>query len=203
MKKSFIKSAFVAIAATFVATASFAVEPPSVKALEKFAYSAYAPQGQKKIRMAFENGTGEAISVRIYDQSNRLVYSEKLKNIQQMRRDYVFADDLASGVYRVDLRAGEFTGSSTLGVGTAAYKKFSAYVSPKIMDGAIKVAYDGNSEGVYLSITDANGAVIYSEQTGNQSSFARRYDLSQLPKGKYRLLVLHGNESIEQTYEVK
>lgn len=203
MKKSFIKSAFIAIAATFVATASFAVEPPLVKALEKFAYSAYVPQGQKKIRMAFENGTGEAISVRIYDQRNRLVYSEKLKNIQQMRRDYVFADELAGGVYRVDLRAGEFTGSSTLGVGMVSGKKFSAYVSPKITDGLIKVAYEGNSEGVYLSITDQNGAVIYSERTGTQSNFTRCYNLSKLPKGKYKLLVLHGNESIEQTYEVK
>lgn len=203
MKKQFIKSAFIALAATFISSASFAAEPPSVKALEKFAYSAYAPQGQKKIRLAFENSTGEAISVRIYDQKNQLVYAEKLKNIDQIRRDYVFAEELAKGIYRVDLRAGEFTGSSTLGVGITSGKKFSAYVSPKITDGAIKVAYDGNSEGVYLSITDKNGAVIYSERTGTQSNFARRYDLSKLPKGKYTLQVFHGEENIEQTYEVQ
>lgn len=203
MKKQFIKSAFVALAATFISTTSFAAEPPSVKALDKFAYSAYVPQGQKKIRMAFENSTGEAISVRIYDQKNQLVYSEKLNNIDKMRRDYIFADELAKGVYRVDLRAGEFTGSSTLGVGMVSGKKFSAYVSPKITDGLIKVAYEGNNEGVYLSITDKNGAVIYSERTGNQSNFTRRYDLSKLPKGKYTLQVLHGEENIEQTYEVQ
>ncbi len=82
-------------------------------------------------------------------------------------------------------------------------QKFSAYVSPEITDGLIKAAYEGNNEGVYLSITNKNGAVIYSERTGIQSNFTRRYDLSKLPKGKCTLQVLHGEKNIEQTYEVK
>jgi hypothetical protein len=178
-------------------------EPSRVVALEKFAYGAYAIKDQMKLRLAFENQTGQAVSVKIYDANERLVYQDQLnRRVTALKRNYDLSE-LGKGHYRMDIQCGDFTATNPLSVGVRSVTgKFSAYLSAQLKNGKMQVAFQNAAADVYVTLVDANGAIHYSEHL-NEANFVRRYDLSRLRAGTYTMLVSDGNRTVEQTYVLK
>ncbi|MCU0451339.1 MAG: hypothetical protein MUC97_16115 [Bernardetiaceae bacterium] len=178
-------------------------EPSRVVALEKFAYGAYAIKDQLKLRLAFENQTGQAVSVKIYDENERLVYRDQLnRRVTALKRNYDLSE-LGKGQYRMDIQCGDFTASNPLSVGVRQLTgNYSAYLSAQLKNGKMQVAFQNAATDVYVTLVDDNGAIHYSEHL-NEANFARRYDLSRLRAGTYTMMVTCGNRTVEQTYVLK
>jgi hypothetical protein len=174
-----------------------------VVAAEKFAYSLYAITETNKFRLAFENEQGSTVSVKVYDQKGTLVFTDNIKNATALKRNYDLAE-LGRGVYMVEISNGDFKTSNRIAVGGAQLNPvaFNAYVSPSLAEGAFKVAYQGGSEGVYITVKDSEGVILYSERA-ESDNFARRYNLSGLKSGNYTVSVESGEKVVEQTYTIK
>lgn len=54
-------------------------------------------------------------------------------------------------------------------------------------------------KGVKISISDAQGSVLFSERLSGLHSFRRTYDVSELAAGQYRLVVDNGVERTEKS----
>lgn len=173
-----------------------------VVALDKFAYSLYAVSDKSKMRLAFENLSQEDVVVKIYNNDNALIHSERHRKTEGLKRDYIMSE-IGNGSYRMDIKCGDFVASRQVSIGmTANAGPFVAHVSHVVKDGKIQVAYQNGQEGVYIALTNQNGAVLYTERTEAQSNFARRYDLSRLQPGEYTMTVICGSKTIEQTYVI-
>jgi hypothetical protein len=177
-------------------------EESKVVALEKFAYSVYSIKDKTKFRLAFENQDAQQVVVRIFDNRNRLVHTDRLKRKTALKRDYNLSE-VGKGQYRMDIRCGEFTASNTLYVGMQPVAgKFDAYLSHSLKQGKMQIAFQNATEDVYVTLTDANGVIHYSEHLVDSPNFARRYDLSRLRPGEYTMSVTMGDKTMEQTYRL-
>jgi hypothetical protein len=178
-------------------------EGPRVVAADKFAYSLYAISQTSKFRLAFVNELGSQVSVKVYNQDGTLVYIDNIKNATELKRNYDLSS-LGRGVYTVEISNGEFKTAERVAVGGAKLNPvaFHAYVSPSLASGSFKVAYQGGAqEGVYITVQDANGVILYSEHS-ESDNFARRYNLSSLKPGSYTVNVSSGDKSLEQSYVI-
>jgi hypothetical protein len=178
-------------------------ESPRVVAADKFAYSLYAINQTNKFRLSFVNELGSRVSVKVYDQEGALVYVDNIKNATELKRNYDLGT-LGRGVYTVEISNGEFKTAERVAVGGAKLNQvaFNAYISPSLTDGAFKIAYQGGAaEGVYITVTDANGTILYSEHS-ESDNFARRYNLASLKPGSYSVSVASGEKSLEQTFMI-
>jgi flagellar hook assembly protein FlgD len=201
--KSLIAKLFApALLVAALAAPAAAADGNGVEPKDKFAFSLYALNGTAKFRLAFENPAAGRVTVQVRDDRGRLVHTDHIGGQAQFKRDYDLAA-LGRGVYTVIINNGEFTTANRVAVGGAKLvaQPFSAYVSPGLMDGAAKVAFQGG-QGVRVTVTDQNGQVVYSEYNEDQQ-FARRYQLGGLPKGRYTLAVASTDTVLEQEYVVK
>jgi hypothetical protein len=178
-------------------------EAPRVVAADKFAYSLYAINQTNKFRLSFVNELGSRVSVKVYDQQGTLVYVDNIKNATELKRNYDLGT-LGRGVYTVEISNGEFKTAERVALGGAKLTPvaFNAYISPSLTDGAFKIAYQGGTEGVYITVNDSNGTILYSEHS-QSDNFARRYNLASLKPGSYSVNVLSGDKSMEQVFVIK
>lgn len=178
-------------------------ESPKVLAADKFAYSLYAIHQSNKFRLSFVNELGSRVSVKVFDQAGKLVYTDNIKNATELKRNYDLGQ-LGQGIYTVEISNGEFKTADRVAVGGAKLSAtaFNAYISPNLTEGAFKVAYQGGAEGVYITVKDSKGTILYSERN-ESDNFARRYNLSSLQSGSYTVNVESGDKSVEQTYVIK
>ncbi len=178
-------------------------EVGSVVAADKFAYSLYSINETTKFRLAFVNEQGSNVSVKVYSEAGKMVYVDNIKGHTELKRNYDLSE-LGRGIYTVEISNGEFVTSNRIAVGGAQLNAtpFSAYISPSLIDGAFKVAYQGGAEGVYVTVKDANDTLLYSERNENDN-FARKYNISSLKAGSYTVTVDNGSKTLEQTYVVK
>jgi Secretion system C-terminal sorting domain len=174
-----------------------------VVAAEKFAYSLYAINATNKFRLAFNNELGSPVSVKVYDQAGEMVYVDNIKGQTELRRNYDLSQ-LGRGIYTVEISNGEFKTSDRIAVGGAKLNPtpFNAYISPALIDGSFKVAYQGGDQGTYITVKDANGTLLYSERNESEN-FARKYNISTLKTGTYTVSVETNEKSVEQTFVVK
>jgi flagellar hook assembly protein FlgD len=204
-----IASKIFALALVLVASFQLAqakdIDPktPSVVAAEKFAYSLYAINETSKFRLAFVNEQGSNVNVKVYDQAGKLIFTDKIKGQTELKRNYDLGE-MGRGVYTVEISNGEFKTSDRVAVGGATLNPvaFNAYISPSLIDGAFKVAYEGGGEGVYITVKDANGTLLYSERNESEN-FARKYNISTLRPGSYTVNVESNDKSVEQAFVVK
>lgn len=175
-----------------------------IVAAEKFAYGMYAIKESMKIRLAFENSTGNKVTVRILDAKGTVVYREELRNMTEMKRNYDMSS-FGKGIYTMDITAGAFNVSNKVAVGGAQLTKaaFAAYISPEVKDGSVKVSFANAEEPVYIKIADRNGAVLYSEISESNQNYARRFNVSALQKGEYVLSISHGEKTLSQLYSIQ
>jgi uncharacterized protein GlcG (DUF336 family) len=178
-------------------------EANGVVAAEKFAYSLYAIKETSKFRLSFVNEQGSQVSVKVLDQAGKLVYTDNIKGATELKRNYDLSS-LGRGVYTVEISNGEFKTADRVAVGGAKLNPvaFNAYISSSLTDGSFKVAYQGGDEGVYLTVQDANGTLLYSERNESEN-FARKYNISTLKAGTYTVSVNSGDKTVEQTFIVK
>jgi hypothetical protein len=177
-------------------------EESRVVPLEKFAYSVYARKDQLKFRLAFENTAAERVTVRIFDRQNRLVHTDVMRNQTGLKRDYNL-EALGKGEYQMSIVCGEFSATNRLFVGTKPVEgKFGAYLSNQLKDGKMQLAFQNASDDVYITLTDAQGTIHYSEHLVGEVNFARRYDLSRLRPGEYTMSITTGDKTVEQAYKV-
>jgi hypothetical protein len=80
--------------------------------------------------------------------------------------------------------------------------KFGAYLSNQLKDGKMQLAFQNASDDVYITLTDAQGTIHYSEHLVGEVNFARRYDLSRLRPGEYTMSITTGDKTVEQAYKV-
>jgi hypothetical protein len=169
--------------------------------LEKFAYSVYALKDQLKFRLAFENTAAERVTVRIFDRQNRLVHTDVVRKQTGLKRDYNLSA-LGKGEYQMSILCGEFSATNRLFVGTQPVQgKFGAYLSHHLKNGKMQLAFQNAGDDVYITLTDAQGTIHYSEVV-NELNFARRYDLSRLRPGEYTMSITSGDKTVEQVYKV-
>jgi len=174
--------------------------PPKIKAESHFAYSIYAIQKSFKFRLAFENPDAERVNVAIYDQSGKKIFGENMSNTN-LKRDYNLSE-LGTGSYTIKLKVGEFESSRQIELGKKPEKiAFKSYISPKLNEKqGFQVAYENNGESVYVTITDQNGVILYSEQTEGDSYFSKRFNLSELKSGNYTVSLTCGDKTIERSF---
>lgn len=203
--KNFIAIFFAAVLAINTAFANDgANNGKGVVAAEKFAYSLYSINQTLKFRLAFDNEAATDVSVRILDSEGSVVFVERLKGISELKRNYDLAS-VGKGIYTVEINAGDFKASQKVAVGGAKLSAttFNAYVSPALASGMFRVAYEGGAEGVYITVKDQKGAILYSEHNTELDNFSRRYSIGNLPAGEYTVSVSSGSKTVEQTYMVK
>jgi len=71
-------------------------------------------------------------------------------------------------------------------------------------DGMILVKFDKKQgETVRVKILDSTGELLYNEKDKQNSKFAKRYNISALPSGKYTYVVANKVYSIRKVMEKK
>jgi Secretion system C-terminal sorting domain len=194
--------AFLATISLHLAQAEDIDPKPGVAAANKFAYSLYAISETTKFRLIFENEQGSAVKVDVYNSAGKLVFTDRVRGATELKRNYDLSN-LGVGVYTVEITNGEFKTAQRVAVGGAKLNPvaFNAYISHTLTEGSFKVAYEGGNEGVYITVRDANGILLYSEHSSTDN-FARKYNLSRLRPGSYTVNVENGDKSMEQTFVV-
>jgi hypothetical protein len=177
--------------------------PTGIAPTAKFAYSLYALSSSVKFRLAFENQAASPVKVKVFNQAGKLVYTDHIKGATELKRNYDLST-LGRGVYTVEISNGEFKTSDRVAVGGAKLNPvaFNAYISPSLTNSAFKLAYEGGSEGVYITVSDAQGTILYSEYS-QSDNFACRYNLASLKPGSYSVSVSSGDKSLEQVFVIK
>lgn len=198
-------TAFVLIMVLAGISSAFAADgdkkTPKVTAKEKIGYSLYAVQNTMIFRFAFENESDENVKVSVYDEAGREVRSDVYRN--ESGRIAYDLSAVGQGVYTVKIKAGDFVSERKLGLGVKeAAGNFAAYVSPGLKDGHAVLACENGKGGIYISLTDSEGAILYSEHTSN-TEIARKLDLNQLEAGTYNLQLTSGEKTVERIYVVK
>ncbi len=81
-----------------------------------------------------------------------------------------------------------------------------AKITVKALDGekkaVIRVASLPGEALAVLKVKDQNGRVLYTENIRKNQAYAKRYDFSKLPAGKYAVEIKNGKEVSEQSFSL-
>ena len=171
-----------------------------VKAENQVAVGIYSVENTLKFQFAYENKTGKNLTISIYNEAGERVQKNTFGNKEgKVRYDL---SDIGQGEYTVKIKAGDFRTERKIGIGVELPSEFNAYISSKLTNGKITLAYENAQSGAYISLTDNKGAILYSEHT-TLSAAARKLNLSALEAGTYNLQLTSGDKTVEKIYTVK
>ena len=176
-------------------------EEGKVLASDKFAYSLHSIKNSLKIHFTFDNESGQEVKINIFDQQGQAVKTDLLKSKNSMV-DYDL-EESGKGIYQIEVKAGEFKSTQTFAVGMEVEANPFYAVLEDLEDKNLNIKYENGVKGVYIRLVDANETIVYSEKTNDEANYSRRFDLSDLKKGKYLLQVFYEDQMVEKTYEIE
>jgi len=180
-------------------------EKVAITSTKKFAYNVFALKNSLKFKVAFKNASEDKITVRILDTKGTLIYKDILKDQEALNRNYDMRN-IGAGIYKVQIEMGDLKAENEIAVGVSDKsidKTFQAYVSPIIKENSVRLFYKNGHEGVSISFKDEDGNTIYEENTQDDDMYAKKYNISQLKKGIYTLMLTCGDRTIEKIYKVE
>ena len=127
------------------------------------------------------------VSIRIYDANHNLIHKDLVES-NAFYKSYGFSN-LKSGKYFVKVSNGDSDVIKSLSVNTIPDRELDVNLD-MISDSKYKLIVKGaDSNPIYLSITNDEGKVVYSDIFYYNKDFSRVYDLSNVKAKKFTFTV--------------
>lgn len=195
------KNYFIAVAGAFVL--SFFMMSP-LDASENLEVSAI--EASKKIRMELETPANAEIEVNIFNNFNRVLYSDRISAGTTFETEFDFST-LKEGTYRLVSELGNIRYNRVLEVndrGIEFKDSYYTYVPFFIQEGELmKVQFKNSLENsVRIQFEDSWGEIfeVYYQEPG--ISFGAMFSLQELPRGSYLIRLITGRDSFTQEFEM-
>ncbi len=174
-------------------TSAFADEDNIIATVE-------ALPNSNKFILKFDNEKQEKLNIKIYNTNLELVYSEALGKKAQIQRIYDM-NAIGEGTYTVIVEGETYNEKRTVVLKNALKNDFIATFSPKATNNKVFASVENNKGTVKLTLTDLEGNILY-EETINEESKARTFDLKDLTQGTYFLQVVGQDKTSYETYYI-
>jgi len=159
--------------------------------------------------------TDAKVYMRIVDENGRQLYSASLRNKESVARKFDFSK-MPAGKYnlyvqvkdnKVTQKINENFEISETGVVFGSGEAMSAVVNPlicKLEERTLKVFLEGNEKTtpITVSLNDAQGGLVY-RHTFKGADLVKKFDLSYLKSGAYRLTVEKGMTTYHEKVNLK
>ena len=195
---------FLVLVCVFSLLSNFAIAGGGIDPATKFAYNVHTVKGTEKIRLAFENTSESDVTIKIFDQNNKLVFSEVQKHKKSMSKNYDLSQ-LGKGTYRIELISGGYKAEEKLVVGAQEEQNypFSLVVAPYKTQNSFVVSYSNAANSVYVNVYNEKGEEVYQNALSGYHFYNQVYTLNDLPKGKYEVIVSGNGGEQKQIIDVK
>ena len=189
-----------------VATASFtsvqAKGGSGGSADAQFAYSVRAEKGTNKIVLSFDNLSKKKVSIKIYDESSRLVLKETQHDTQELRKRYDLSK-LGKGTYTVKIASGSDVFTEEIEVGKANELDFETVVAPDaLQNNKLRVGFANATSAVSVVITNSAGNEVYTESFSNVQTANYLFNMEKLRKGVYQVKITTNGKQFTEEYIV-
>jgi hypothetical protein len=161
---------------TVISTATFASLGPLGENSKFTVFS----KSDVKYELVYVSDVPSDVIVTIYDEENRNIVSNTVKEATKFRRTYDFAN-MAPGKYRVVVKNKEGIGNEEIAhlVKTAKLQTFTTRI-PDSKSVKVHVGDFNINAPVYIKIFDTNDRIVYKNAIENNQSFSQVFDLSKL-----------------------
>ncbi len=161
---------------TVISTATFA----SLGPLGENSKFTVLSKSDVKYELVYVSDVPGDVIVTIYDQEDRNIVSNTVKEATKFRRTYDFAN-MAPGNYRVVVKNKEGIGNEEIAhlVKKAKLQTFSTKI-PDAQAVKVHVGDFNNKVPVHIKIYDTNNRIVHKEAIENIQSFSKVFDLSKL-----------------------
>ncbi|WP_338792902.1 T9SS type A sorting domain-containing protein [Bernardetia sp. Wsw4-3y2] len=153
-----------------------------------------------KFILKFDNEKQEKLNIKIYNTNLELVYSEALGKKAQIQRIYDM-NAIGEGTYTVIVEGETYNEKRTVVLKNTLKNDFIATFSPKATNNKVFASVENNKGTVKLTLTDLEGNILY-EETINEESKARTFDLKDLTQGTYFLQIVGQDKTSYETYYI-
>jgi len=168
----------------------------------KIEYGIYPIVNTNKIRVAYQKSGSEKVAIKIYDAKKNLLFSDIQKNSTYLKRNYNL-DRIGEGTYFVKIISGDFEIDQKVIVGREQESKFSAYLSPDLINNKVRIAFQHAKEPVRISVLDKDGSKLYDKTLFDKQNFSSLFNLSSLKSGNYIIRIASEDKLTENSYVVK
>jgi hypothetical protein len=147
-------------------------------------------------KLFYKSETLTDVKVSIFDQNQKLVYSEKIRHTLGFTRPYSL-ENLDQGNFTVIID--DHTGATVQKISTLRAESSKLVNVLKLNNGEAKYLFTVGGKGdekMVLNIYDGQGALVHSEAKSINGDFAQVYNLSKV-RGTPSFEVLHQNGSLE------
>lgn len=196
IKSNIILSSLVLILASIISPAK-ASENLEVSAIDE----------AKKIRMELNTPAIEAINVRLYNNSNRVLYSDQIAAGATFEDEFDFSS-VRNGTYSLVSELGSLRYNRIFHVDEHAVEFKESYYTfiPqfKYEDDQLMVHFINNqSESLGVSIEDEYGRIFDAYYNAPGDTFSRIYALDDLEMGSYVIHLMSGQEMFSYEFTVE
>lgn len=175
-----------------------------ISADAKFAYSLRPIKGSDKFVLAFNNLTRNKVSIRIYDESDKLVFSEKQSETQELRKSYDLSN-LTNGTYTVKIASGEYQFTEEIEIGKYWDElDFDTVIVPDHeYKNKLRVGFANAKGEVSIEIEDEQGNTVHFETFKDAQNANQLFNMEFLLPGIYQVTVTCGEEKVTEAYIVE
>lgn len=197
MKKTRITNFAVVLMLSILPLMSFANGFPFVKLTNN---------NDKTITLRLGAIQDETIRITLKDNYGQMLYSEQVSDKNEFMKRFDL-HNLVSGYYKFEIE-----NSMNVKVMPIKVNRNDLIIVEEEVSVLHKPYIKMNENGVFdfnllnldvekttVLITDDKGNVVYKEYLGSKSEYKKRYDISQLNKGNYNVIVNKGNRSYEKS----
>ncbi|AFM05255.1 hypothetical protein Fleli_2905 [Bernardetia litoralis DSM 6794] len=153
-----------------------------------------------KFILKFENEKQEKLKVKIYNSDLKLVFSEAIGSEAQIQRLYDMTA-IGEGTYTVLIEGETYKEKRTVVIEGKLKNNFIATFSPKATNNKVFASIENNKGRVKLILTDLEDNILY-EETINEESTERTFNLKDLDRGTYFLQIVGQDKTDYETYYI-
>lgn len=151
-------------------------------------------EADETYRVIYHAAEEENVTVQITDQDQELVYTEKLRTSEFVKKyDLSY---LPKGAYQLEIKSDEYSYTEDILVGDVS--GFTFFVTPAIDRAVSVVGSHKDGKDVTLCILDQDDQLVYRESINDTKQVHKRFNFSELSGNSVTLLLYHDNELIKQ-----
>ncbi len=204
MKNLLKKSITTVFALVFVLTSvsSFATVNND-KDPDKLAFVVNPVKNSNKIAIGVKQAESGKLSIKIFDESGKHLYTDNFNNIAGLVRTYDLTES-GPGKYTVKVSSEGSSEEKNVTIGEKEEKEaFQAYFSSKFKENKIKVSYYNAHSPAKVYVTLPNGQAVFQETISKNKDYSSVINLSKLAKGDYVVRIDSNGTGIEKAVTVK